>query len=372
MAVITVASIQSGAETIASGDGTSHDVTITSVTTANSIVMYSSRCAASGSVRQKRHRFIASLTGSTTLNFSRHESSFASDVIVEWTVVEFDSGVLNNLQTGTVDRTAANDDTTITAVDLAKTFVISHLKTDQNDLSAAVTCYAELTSTTNLRLASDSTPGTGDSVIGYQVVEFASDADVTVQGGTILVSSGSESNTDTITSVDTSKTFIINSGTSTSQTSSPQARNQARLKLTNSTTVTADRTTVGSETDMTIGYFAVELEGSGHAVESFDVTITDTNTAPGTQPSWTALSTTDSAIMVGWPNNRADNTNTSSTEDDNTISVSLDAGADGATVLRTGSDDPVYMTGFAVDFSGSGGGGATPMVGGLSLLGVGM
>ena len=64
----------------------------------------------------------------------------------------------------------------------------------------------------------------GQSVVGYQVVEFASDADVTVQGGVLTIGSSSESATTTITSVDTSKAFAINSGVSMNQSTSPTSR----------------------------------------------------------------------------------------------------------------------------------------------------
>ena len=376
MAVVTAASIQSGSKTIVAADGTTVNVAISSVTTANSIVMYTSRNADATS-RLQRHTFIASLSSSTNIQFVRAESAFASDVIVEWTVVEFDSGVLNSLQTGTSTRTSATTDVSITAVDTSKSFVIAHLKTVQTTNLEFVTCKATLVQTTDpgdtLRLASYGTPAAGESVIGYQVVEFASDADVTVQAGEITVASTNESNTATITAVDLTKAFIIHGGTYTSQGTTPMSRNMSRFKFTDASTVQLDRTTSGTTFDLTSSYYVVELQGSGHAVESFDVTITNTNTAPVSQPSWTALSTSNSAIFSGWSmgNSRTENASESIYPTDTMIAVSLDATADGATVQRTGSTIEVYLTGYAVDLSA--GGGATytltPETGALTLTG---
>lgn len=355
MAVITVDSVQSGSQTIASSDGTTINITISSVTTSRSIVMYTTHNS-DNEARLKRHIFNAALTSSTNLQLTRHESSFAKSVTVEWTVIEFATGVLNNLQTGTVVRTNADEDTTITSVDTSKTFIIPHLKTNQNSISPSVACLTRLTSSTNMRMSSATAPTTGQSVVGYQVVEFASDADVTVQGGVLTIGSSSESATTTITSVDTSKAFVINSGVSMNQSTSPTSRIPCRLKLTNATTLQADRSTDGTVSAANVGYFVVELSGGGHAAESFDVTITNTNTAPWTQPSWAALSTSNSAMMNGWciGNNRAANSSTSLTPNNNMMSVSLDATADGATVTRGGSTSEIYLTGYAVDFSGGG------------------
>lgn len=348
----TVKSIQTGVETITSADGTSHDITISAVTVANSIVMYTNRNGNGSTYRVTRSLFLPSLTSTTNLNFERYDASGASDMIICWTVIEFDSGVLNvDVITGEVAKSSTTDDVTITAVTLAQTFALLHMKTDltQLDDPSAVTGY--FTSTTNFRTETGDPSGTGDCTAGYQIVEFANASDIEVQGGTISLTSGQDTNTDTITAVDLNKSFLLHMGASSGAVFNGLSRLQTRFKFNNTTTVELSDS---SNEPITAGYFAVELQDSGQSVESFDATIADTATTPTVQPSWTALSTTDTAIMVAgyMPNGTI---TADSNEADVFPSITLDAGADGATITRVGTSNAYTLTGFAADWSAAGG-----------------
>lgn len=76
-----------------------------------------------------------------------------------------------------------------------------------------------------------------------------------VQAGTITIGSGSTSNTATITSVDTTKSFVVFNGASTSSTA--LNRVTARVALTNATTVTATRES--SVDEVTVAFTVVEF-----------------------------------------------------------------------------------------------------------------
>lgn len=353
MALSSPDSVQSGSESIASGDGTTINITISAVTVADSIVMYTIRNADTAG-RLYRHIFNASLTSTTNLRLTRNASSFATAIVVEWTVIEFASGEVT-IQTGEVDSTSATENITISAVVLADTFPIFGLETSANAFFRNVIFYGEFTSTTNLRLNYNTAPTTGQSVVQYQVVEST---DFSVQEATISFTSGdaTESKTSTISAVTLANTFIINAGLTVSDDFN-QNRHFMRFKLNDTTTVQADRSLAGTEPALTGQFYVIEVS-DGQVVESFDSTILDTDTAPTTQPSWTALSTSLTAIMNGgpWGNKRGDNTNDDLPEDD-AITIKLDAGADGATITRTGVDGERKTTGYAVDWTVAAAGG---------------
>lgn len=356
MATISIASIQSGIQGINAADGTNIDITISSVDTSKAFADITIKCS-DNEGRVLRHAFTAELTSATNLRLTRYSSSSAKYVQVKWTVIEFATGIAS-IQSGLSNRTSATTNVTISSVSLTKSFSITSLRTNDNLLLPDVTCVGMLTTATNLELRSAASPSSLNSIVRYFVVEFDSDADLNVQSGTISISSAQESNTATITSVDTTKTFIVHAGTLGANYTSPVPRNTTRLRLTDATTVTADRSTNGSAVDMETGYYVVELEGSGHVVKSFDVTITNGNTTPASQPSWSALSTTNTALISGWSigNIRTDNSSHSDYPESVWANMSSNAGADGAYVSRMGTSDDIYVSGFVVDFSeGSGG-----------------
>ena len=355
MADVTVSSIQSGSQSIASGDGLTINIAITAVDLSRSIVMITQSNAAK-ETRIKRHIFRADLSTSTNVRLIRHDSNYAKDVIVEWTVVEFDTGVIENIQSGSVDRTSAVQNTAITAVDLEKSFVVTSLTTNLSDLPTSAPATASLSSTTNLVLESATAPTSGQSFYNYQVVEFLSTAGVDIQQVSSTVVGDAGTDVQTITAVDTEKTFIASGGFLTAASLNVIIRGSATLDLTSTTEVTATRTTAGSQLgNATFNYYVVELTGSANKVEKIDVTFLDTDTSK--TASWTALSTTKTALFDTFSlgNRVIDVTGGGDTDDSNTLfSVSLNPGADGATVTRGGVDDAYRVISYAVDFTSGG------------------
>jgi len=112
------------------------------------------------------------------------------------------------------------------------------------------------------------------------VVEFDGSVVDSIQQGTITVGDLSSSNTDTITSVNTSRSVVLYNGQTTTRTSLPTTDTVASLSLTNSTTITA--TTRGSSLSATVGYTVIEFAtGVVDSVQEFDITVSSgtTNTA---------------------------------------------------------------------------------------------
>jgi hypothetical protein len=100
-----------------------------------------------------------------------------------------------------------------------------------------------------------------------------------IQRGTIAISSGASSNTATITAVTTANTMLLYNGNSSDDASGDNpSRAQARITLTNSTTITATR---GATTNNipAVNYSAVEFfPGIVNSIQRGTITIADGDT----------------------------------------------------------------------------------------------
>lgn len=362
-----IQNIYTGSKTITESDGVTVDIAVPSVAMANSFVMCTYRNVNSSADRVQRELWTYQLTSSTNVQLTRHESDYAVDSVVEWTVLEFDSSV--TVHRGSASPSTASSSHSIGAtINVGSSFPITAAKTDLTELGSTVVCRTSL-STTNITFDFYSAPGANDCTIEWQIVEFDS-ADADVQEGTITISSGNASNTATITSLDTSKTFIAHGGMSTSNTYQGEHRNQCSLELTNSTTVTAKRTVIGSTADQVIQYYAVEML-DGSTVESGTTTIANGSTTPTTQPSLTAMSNPSFINTHYLQNDRNTDTTTDQHLGDECATISVDGTKDGLTLTRGASDGPLEVNWFAVDWNASGGGGPTTHYKSLSTSGVG-
>ena len=162
------------------------------------------------------------------------------------------SSVIKSIQRGTISiGTGQSSNTaTITAVDTNNAYVeFGGFGGDVGQLASSglnkgpVTLY--LTNSTTVTAQRDTT-GTTDAVtVPYQVIEYYPGFLKSVQRGTITLA-GVASNTATITSVDTAKSYVIFGGWRRDETSAYTANAQSRwwpwLVLTNGTTVTANFT----------------------------------------------------------------------------------------------------------------------------------
>lgn len=116
-----------------------------------------------------------------------------------------------------------------------------------------------------------------------------------IQQVSITIADGSASNTATITSVDTSKAFIIVQGYSYNSTNEVPAQNLVRVTLTNSTTITATRNTAGSSNAVTVNLVIIDATSSLVSSVQYG-TISGTAATSGTA-TITSVSTSRSAVF---------------------------------------------------------------------------
>ncbi|HEY4612413.1 MAG TPA: hypothetical protein VII11_05480, partial [Bacteroidota bacterium] len=256
--------VQKGTTTISSNGGT-NTVTVTlgtAIDPTKSFLIFQTRHNGNRPVNSFLRGRIAS---STTLEFVRVSDETAPGVTmnIQWYVVEYNSGVfVQRGEISSMNATAINVTlgTPVAAVNQAfvlwsKTAAAVDQGVDNND-----PVLAELTSTSNLQIRVQ-TANSGHA-IWWEVVEFTSASDINVQKGSITtMTSTTTSVTGTLaTAVDVTKSFVL-VGYNTSASGSDIGARMLRAQLTNSTTVTIDRSISGTPDDITeIVYQVVELK----------------------------------------------------------------------------------------------------------------
>lgn len=252
-----ISSVQTGTTTIAVNGTVT--VTISSVDTTKSFLVFQTRHDLNRPVASDIRGRIAS---STTLEFARvTDEATPVTVTIRWYVLSFSSGV--NVQRGEFTQSAATTDITITAVAAVNQAFVTWSKTPAS--TDQTTNYddpvvGELTSTTNLQFRINT--ANASHMVWWQVVEFTNAADINVQKGSITTMTGTTTSvTATLTTpVDVDKTFVL-VGFTGSGTGPDMGARMLRAELTNSTTITIDRSISGSPDDITeIGWQAVELK----------------------------------------------------------------------------------------------------------------
>ena len=148
-----------------------------------------------------------------------------------------------SIQAGSIALTAGNAtvDATITAVNTSNALLLYLGYTSTSNTNSAKNGQARisLVNATTVRASHQFEDGTGGtSTVGYVVVEFMPGVLKSVQAGTIDVNGGT-SNTATITSVNTAKSFVSKLGTEQNGNALTDTQGEVRLALTNATTVTA-------------------------------------------------------------------------------------------------------------------------------------
>jgi hypothetical protein len=239
-------SVQSGTATMTTQ--ASLDVPINPVTLARSILFFSVQednlDPSNGQVRGQ-------LTSSTNLQFNR--AGTATTITIKWYVAEFVSGV--SVQRGSTAITANPMNVAIASIDLGKTFVLASWQKPGATYGSDDFLRARLTSSTNLELTAGSTDGTAD----WQVVSMAN---ASVQRGDLSFLTTDASATVTVSSVDTTKSFLIASWTTNGD---GIGANFVRGRITSPTQLTFDRGATGRALNLT--WFLVTLT-DGSAVQS--------------------------------------------------------------------------------------------------------
>ena len=318
-----------GLKTIADSDGTSIDIPLPSAValahSAVSVTAYS----LDNEDRIKRYVFTPSLSDANTLTLTRHDAGFAKSVYVEWVVYEWDSSV--TVHSGESAILATSTDLSIGAtINVASSFPILNMRTNANALETNNTFRGSL-STTELTIDVNAAPSASRLTVGWQIVEFAP-GDAAVQSGTITLGTGDASQPSTLSpAVDPAKTFIVPGGMSTNNGFGGVHRNAATLALTDSVTVTAEKTLRGSHTDV-VQFYAVEML-DGTTVVSGNSIIDAGDTTPTTPPSFAAMTTPTVAPACYLQNER--NTDTA---------ADRKYGANRAGQVVTGTNDGIDIT----------------------------
>lgn len=160
-----------------------------------------------------------------------------------------------NVQYGTISISGSTSNTaTIASVDTTKS-VVMYLGMNQNfGGTPSFDPYLVLTNATTVT-ATRGTNNASATVASFVVITFSA-TPVSLQTGTTSITSTNTSNTSTITSVNTSKAFIIYGGqaaTTNDQTGS------IALTLTNATTITATRDSASGNQPTTAAWAIVQF-----------------------------------------------------------------------------------------------------------------
>lgn len=179
----------------------------------------------------------------------------------QWTL----GSLLKGLKVGSItiaDTVASNTATLSPAVVLANSILIrtgwnADTTGGGNDI-ASNNAYLALTNTTTVTATRGATQW--GLVTKFVLIEFVPGVIKSVQRGLITVADATQSNTDTITSVDTVKSCFFPLGTTNDTTGTHGPSVLGSLVLTNATTVTATRGTAAEDNGaLLIAYQVVEF-----------------------------------------------------------------------------------------------------------------
>ena len=193
------------------------------------------------------------LTSATNIRFNR--TGTATTLTITWQVATF--GLSVSVQRGTTNTTANPMNVAISAVDRTKSFVLVSWQKIGATYGADDILRARLTSDTNLELSH----GTGslDGVANWQVVTMES---ASVQSGDTTLAASAASITVPVTEVETAKTFLLASWTSSGD---GIGANFIRGRITSPTQLTFDRGVTGTTIGLT--WYLVTLN-DGSTVQS--------------------------------------------------------------------------------------------------------
>lgn len=161
-------SVQPRSVTLTS-NGTSSTDTITSVTTGNTMLIYNG--VTSGNTTLANFMYNLQLTSATQVTLARTGTSTSTRTI-NYTAVEFASGMISTVQRGTTAISSVTSaDTTITSVNTSKALCnATNFSTDATNTHERY-ATAKLLNATTVR-AEKNTAGSTDSTMGWEVIEF--------------------------------------------------------------------------------------------------------------------------------------------------------------------------------------------------------
>jgi hypothetical protein len=254
MAKMTIGSIQSNVATLGGGV-LSIDVTISSVTTTQSIIRINGSKWNSGSTNAESRvvQAVGYFVNSTTLRIVRATSGPSIDV--RWEVIYYSSGV--SVVHGFLSDWSGTNNITISAIDQSKTFLITTFSGDQGTAGLpAAQCY--FSSTTNLRIVTQSSTYWNGRA-QYQIVTID---DASVQYNTGALDTDAETSITLGSSVDTTKTFIEASWHYTTNDLSALGYDSSMWLLSNANTLLFQRNRTSAANAVNYSYFVVSIGGT--------------------------------------------------------------------------------------------------------------
>lgn len=357
-----VKAVFSGQEVHTQAEGLTPPDTVVGTTAAvaieNCIVMHTQSSLDGGNEIERAHfvAHLAEVSGNVVIQWSRKSaSSQAVDITVEWFVYEFEaSSMEQDVQRGESDNTADPTDITITAVTIAQTMYLSSFKGIERSIPSGTQTgnVLSLFSTTVLRYDHVSAPASGECEVGWQVAEFKSADILASHGATTFQDSGTQAISGFTT---LGNMFLLCTGHKGGNTNTN--RSWSRGEIDSTSQISFDHNTRGSGADTDFSWSVFEFLDSG-TVEKGEASMTDTETVPSTQPSFTALDENFAGVLHAWGG--INNAYNPSTSDDGDVEssycrISLDSGGAGLTITRGDSNAPFNIAWVAVEWAQAGG-----------------
>jgi hypothetical protein len=184
------------------------------------------------------------LADGTTVTF--HRAGTGGDVAIRWYLADFESGV--TVQRGSTVVDATPTDVGISAVDVGRSFPLISVTNSDTAFTADDFCRARITTATNLELR---TRAAIQATAYWQVVQYAN---ATVQSGQVSLATAQATHSEPVTTVDTTKAWLLYTYTSTAGTVSDQS---VEGIVQNEDTLFFQRDTAG--TAMSLAWYLVEF-----------------------------------------------------------------------------------------------------------------
>lgn len=244
-------SIQQGSITMTTTDVSATD-TITSVTTARSVVVHNGQSSINSTISYGRSALDVSLTNATTVTATRDHNG-STTTIVNYVVIEFASGIVDSVQEFTIiitDSGAVTNTATISSVDTSRSAIFpGGYKT--NDTGSVpqddANCHVQLTNATTVTATRNATAVEQPAISGT-VVEFASGKLDSVQRGVDTVASGSLTEDVTVSAIVVAQSMVnALCATSTSTATLDSEEQTFTIEIINTTTIRVTRNVTGRD-----------------------------------------------------------------------------------------------------------------------------
>ncbi|MEM7322367.1 MAG: right-handed parallel beta-helix repeat-containing protein, partial [Actinomycetota bacterium] len=179
------------------------------------------------------------LSDATTMTFQR--SGTGGDMVIEWSVVEFASGVA--VQRGSVSPTGSIENVTLTSVEPTRSFVLLSHHNNGSQFGADDFVAGWLSSDTNLVVSSLN----ATDAVTWQVVTYDG---AIVRRGTTAMTSGEATVSPSVETVDPARSWLVYSMTSSAGTVSNIGQKMVRGRIVDGSTLSFDRDNSGQALDL--------------------------------------------------------------------------------------------------------------------------